>query len=245
MFLEIVFRDLKSSIVVDINRYVDAIRSVVPFSSKINIWKHEIYFSTPIELRYSREDLVYKVYRGGVYYWPPGKAICIFYGFSHSYTPVIHIGNLVDPINVLSSIEKVFDVDVKEHTPDTMFDRYVEVLMKRGYRWATPLRSGEKVLVAYKMDRERRYSISISIEPYGIYIESEGIARFRNDLSTIQELSRLKSSISIYNYARIDISEDSYIVISANSLPDPNDFEKALKDVEEALESIEHFSKVV
>ena len=245
MLLEIVFKDIKSSIVVDINRYVDVIRNAVPFSSKINIWKHEIYFSTPIELRYSKEDFVYKVYRGGVYYWPPGKAICIFYGFSHSYTPVIHIGNLVDPINVLTNMEKVFDVDIKEHTPDTIFDRYAEVLVKRNYRWATPLRNGEKVLVAYKMDRERRYSISISIEPYGVYIESEGIAKFRDDLPTIQELSKLKNSISIYNYARIDISEDSYIVISANSLPEPNDFEKALKDVEEALESIEHLSKVV
>lgn len=51
----------------------------LPFSSQINRWGEEIYFSTPVsmELESGARDVLEK---GEIGYWPPGKAMAIFFG---------------------------------------------------------------------------------------------------------------------------------------------------------------------
>ncbi|MEM4789774.1 MAG: cyclophilin-like fold protein, partial [Ignisphaera sp.] len=178
MMLECIFRDTGFSVVIDVKRYVKEIEEKIPFSSSSIVWKQEVYFSTPIALKLSHEDLTHSVHRGGVYYWPPGKALCIFYGITQPYTPVAYVGEIVDPTHTLYYVKSNSSVEISRHIVDNKFSDVVKVLNKLGYTVATPLRNNEKVVVAYKLANGRRYSMQIYVEDYGIHIESEGVAKY-------------------------------------------------------------------
>lgn len=55
------------------------IRSSLPLKGYANRWGEEIYFSIPVEadLEPGASEVVS---RGDLGYWPPGKALCIFFG---------------------------------------------------------------------------------------------------------------------------------------------------------------------
>jgi hypothetical protein len=57
----------------------EAFWNILPFSTKINTWGDEIYFSIPLHhaLDATARDIVGV---GDVGYWPDGPAFCIFYG---------------------------------------------------------------------------------------------------------------------------------------------------------------------
>lgn len=78
----------------------DAVWGSLPINGKANRWGEEIYFSTPISLHEenSREEVAI----GDVAYWPPGKAVCIFFG----ETPVSQHGEprAYSPVNVFAKI---------------------------------------------------------------------------------------------------------------------------------------------
>ncbi|MBI2106165.1 hypothetical protein HYT56_05015 [Candidatus Woesearchaeota archaeon] len=50
----------------------------LPFSSLVQTWGDEIYFSIPIKL--GEDDAKIEVEVGELGYWPPGNAFCIFFG---------------------------------------------------------------------------------------------------------------------------------------------------------------------
>jgi hypothetical protein len=55
-----------------------AVWAALPIEGVANTWGDEIYFSTPLSLELeSGQDLVEM---GDLGYWPPGKALCIFFG---------------------------------------------------------------------------------------------------------------------------------------------------------------------
>jgi hypothetical protein len=72
----------------------------LPIKGKAKRWGQEIYFSTPISLR--EENSREEVALGSVAYWPPGKAVCIFFG----ETPVSQHGEprAYSPVNVFAKI---------------------------------------------------------------------------------------------------------------------------------------------
>lgn len=56
-----------------------AIIQKLPFSSRVNRWGEEIYFTIPVSMKLepeAREVLE----KGEIGYWPPGKAMAIFFG---------------------------------------------------------------------------------------------------------------------------------------------------------------------
>lgn len=55
-----------------------AIWGALPLAGRVNIWGNEIYF--PIPLRLEQECGQEVVEKGDLGYWPPGNAICIFFG---------------------------------------------------------------------------------------------------------------------------------------------------------------------
>lgn len=58
---------------------VKAFVEKLPFTVKLNIWGDEIYTSeSPITMQ--EENAKSTVQLNEVAYWPPGKAICLFYG---------------------------------------------------------------------------------------------------------------------------------------------------------------------
>jgi len=85
---------------------------ILPISSNVNRWGDEIYFSIP--LKADIEDGIEEVDVGTVAFWPPGSALCIFFGktpASQSDKPqaannVKIIDNIID-IEIIKELKKV------------------------------------------------------------------------------------------------------------------------------------------
>jgi len=79
----------------------DAFLKAVPFESNASRWGDEIYFSTPVRvgLEVSQET----VEKGDVAYWPPGRAMCVFFGPTPASTSEDEI-RPASPVNVFGRI---------------------------------------------------------------------------------------------------------------------------------------------
>ena len=77
------------------------IAAVLPLRTSFNTWGDEIYFAIPIDaaLDNSAQEVVEV---GALGYWPPGKALCIFFG----QTPASQPGN-IRPASAVNVIGKV------------------------------------------------------------------------------------------------------------------------------------------
>jgi hypothetical protein len=56
----------------------EAIWKALPIRGNANRWGDEIYFPIPLALK--EENARAAVENGAIAYWPPGKALCIFFG---------------------------------------------------------------------------------------------------------------------------------------------------------------------
>lgn len=81
-------------------RTAEAIWMALPIKGRANRWGDEIYFSIPVDLKEEKARAEVEV--GAVAYWPPGKALCIFFG----PTPVSRHGEprAYSPVNVFAKI---------------------------------------------------------------------------------------------------------------------------------------------
>lgn len=57
---------------------IEKLFASLPFTSTANRWGEEVYFPTPVVAEAENQYEV--VERGDVAYWPPGRALCIFFG---------------------------------------------------------------------------------------------------------------------------------------------------------------------
>jgi hypothetical protein len=60
------------------NQTARAIWNALPLEARANRWGDELYFAVPFELPEDEAQEV--VSAGDVAYWPPGHAVCIFWG---------------------------------------------------------------------------------------------------------------------------------------------------------------------
>ena len=89
-------------IILNETKTADKLLEVVPVKSRVNTWGEEIYFSIPLET--GLENGVEIVDIGTVAFWPPGSALCIFFGITpasgtdkpRATSPVNIIGRLAD-----------------------------------------------------------------------------------------------------------------------------------------------------
>lgn len=81
-------------------RTVEAILESTPFESRAMLWGEEVYFKTPA--RVGEENSQETVQVGDVAYWPPGNAMCLFFG----PTPVSRPGEIrpASPVNVIGKV---------------------------------------------------------------------------------------------------------------------------------------------
>lgn len=82
---------------------VAQIIAALPFAAKANIWGEEVY-TDPIPVKIKEENATLAVSLFDVAYWPPGRAICLFYGPTPldkekitPYSPVNIIGKITNP----------------------------------------------------------------------------------------------------------------------------------------------------
>ena len=78
-----------------------ALWSALPLESSAQTWGEEVYFSVPVEC--GAEDPQATVASGTVGYWPPGQAICLFFG-QQPVSPVNVIGVLAGDANLLEAV---------------------------------------------------------------------------------------------------------------------------------------------
>lgn len=90
---------------VDLNpKTAKAILDHLPFAGVCNRWGDEVYFEIPVKI--DEENAVQDVEVGDIAYWPPGRAMCIFFGRTpasrgdrpRAYSPVNVFGKVIgDP----------------------------------------------------------------------------------------------------------------------------------------------------
>jgi hypothetical protein len=78
----------------------EAIWTALPTKGNANTWGDEVYFSIPVSLKEEKARAEVEV--GSIAYWPPGKALCIFFGA----TPVSRHGEprAYSPVNVFAKV---------------------------------------------------------------------------------------------------------------------------------------------
>ena len=67
------------------------ILEALPFEGAAEVWGDETYFEIPVTA--DAEDAQAEVPSGTVAYWPPGRALCIFFGQT-PYSPVNVVGKI-------------------------------------------------------------------------------------------------------------------------------------------------------
>ena len=88
-----------------------ALARALPFSATVNTWGKEIYFATPVTAKPSA-DARAEMAVGEVAYWPPGQALCVFFGRTPASTgsepraasPVNPVGSIVGDVMVAVKI---------------------------------------------------------------------------------------------------------------------------------------------
>jgi len=98
--IRIIAKDVSAEAELDDSQTALAIWNALPIESKVNRWGEEVYFST--HLKIGGENPKEVVEMGDLGFWPPGKAICIFFG----KTPVSKGEEIrpASPVNVFGKI---------------------------------------------------------------------------------------------------------------------------------------------
>jgi len=88
-----------------------AVLQALPIESTANRWGDEVYFETPVKVKL--ENPVQDVEVGDVAYWPPGRAICVFFGPTpvsksekpRAYSPVNVFARIVGDARIFSRVK--------------------------------------------------------------------------------------------------------------------------------------------
>jgi hypothetical protein len=78
-----------------------ALWRALPLQSPAQTWGAEVYFTVPVEC--GEEDPQATVASGAVGYWPPGRAVCLFFG-QQPVSPVNLVGALEGDPRVLETV---------------------------------------------------------------------------------------------------------------------------------------------
>jgi hypothetical protein len=84
-----------------------ALWSVLPLEAAAQTWGQEVYFSVPVDL--AEDDAQAAVPPGTVGYWPPGRAVCLFFG-QQPVSPVNVIGVLEGDAAMLGAVAEGYTV---------------------------------------------------------------------------------------------------------------------------------------
>jgi hypothetical protein len=117
----------ESTFLIQLNDSLTAtlLRASLPLEATVNTWGREIYFETPVTAKLE-PDARTEVSIGDVAYWPPGKALCVFFGTTPASTgsrpraasPVTVIGKVCgDPLD-FAELHDGESIRVREEVAD-------------------------------------------------------------------------------------------------------------------------------
>jgi len=238
LLIEVIDESKKTSFIIKVVEAVNEVSRLLPFTTVLNVWKDEVYFPLPSEL--GLKPNTHKVELGRVYYWPPGKALCLFYGFSEPYTPVAYLGEFVGSLTALKVVADGDDGRVIRHELDPNLSDVTELLKSLGYSVGTPLVDGIRVAAASKYVSGLRLGFTVYVEPYGYYLESEQFFRHGEDYLHTTLAKKLKKLTSRCRYLRFDMDEDNYAVLTLG-VNNSSELAEGIKELELMYQQVVEF----
>lgn len=76
---------------------------MLPIEAKANLWGEEVYFE--ISLAMEDENPSPSAKSGDISYWSPGSAFCIFFGQTQPYSPVNHLGTVIEGLDLFKGVK--------------------------------------------------------------------------------------------------------------------------------------------
>ncbi len=112
--------DVQVTVLLNDCETADLVWNELPIRASGSTWGDEIYFRT--DLTADEQDSVAVVELGAVAFWPPGQALCLFFGPTPMSTgdeikpasPVNVIGKIEGDPTTLRSVQSGFDVLVEQ-----------------------------------------------------------------------------------------------------------------------------------
>jgi hypothetical protein len=108
--LRVTVGDVVVTVQLNTSRTAGLLSAALPFEAKAQRWGDEVYFETPVKT--GAEDPQAEVPSGTVAYWPPGHALCLFFGQT-PYSPVNVVGRIEGDPAVLARVKDGQHVQVE------------------------------------------------------------------------------------------------------------------------------------
>jgi hypothetical protein len=86
----------------------------LPIESSAQVWGDEVYFTVPVDR--GPEDPQATVELGAVGYWPPGSAVCLFFG-QQPVSPVNIVGSVEGDPSLLAAVREGHAVLLEQIAP--------------------------------------------------------------------------------------------------------------------------------
>lgn len=83
-------------------RITEELYKRLPIEAKANLWGEEVYFEVPFKLEDENTSPASK--SGDISYWSPGPAFCIFFGKTQPYSPVNHLGRVIEGLDIFKDV---------------------------------------------------------------------------------------------------------------------------------------------
>lgn len=157
--------------------------------------------------------------------------MCLFYGISEPYTPVMKVGEFVGPLTSLEVVEDGDEGRVVAHELSEDLSDVTNLLKGLGYEVGTPLIDGVRVVTASKYVSGSRLGFTLYVEPYGYYLEGERLYKHGSDYVHSAVAYEVKDLLSDCRYLRFDVDEDGYTVLTVG-VNELWELEEGLKELE-------------
>jgi uncharacterized protein len=84
-------------------KIADAFWKMLPIEAEASLWGEEIYFDVPLQM--ADENPLPSASASDISYWSPGPAFCIFFGKTQPYSPVNHLGKVIEGLDLFRNVK--------------------------------------------------------------------------------------------------------------------------------------------
>jgi hypothetical protein len=84
-------------------KIAEASWQMLPIEAEACLWGEEIYFNIPLQT--ADENPLPSASASDISYWSPGPAFCIFFGKTQPYSPVNHLGKIVEGLDLFRDVK--------------------------------------------------------------------------------------------------------------------------------------------
>ncbi len=219
MYLRVYFEGLGEAVAL-VESHEEEVRRELPFESRAEVWKEEVYFATPIAIE---GEGTATVRAGDLAYWRPERCLCLFYGISQPYGTVVRLGRVLGPLHYLRWVEAGTRVEVSSHVDYGRAAGVAERLRATGYPAAARTWEEAESVVAVVGG----VGVEVFVEDYGLIVEGDTLFRYDQSLGAVGYVEALRDALERES-VRVDLNEEGYVILSTYA-PDPEALPRALE----------------